>query len=43
MMLARSQAARTPTTVQMVGDLVILGLVTRIFLEAMRRGVERRS
>ena len=38
----RSQAARVLTTAQMVGDLVILGLVAKIFLEAMRRGVERR-
>ncbi|MEU8799102.1 potassium channel family protein [Spirillospora sp. NPDC048819] len=38
----RSQAARALTTVQMIGDLVILGLVVKVLLEAMRRGVERR-
>lgn len=37
-----TQAARAPTTVQMVGDLLILGLVAKILLEAMPRGVERR-
>ncbi|MFB4304531.1 potassium channel family protein [Actinomadura sp. GTD37] len=38
-----SRAARVLTTVQMAGDLVFLGLAARIFLEAMRRGVERRG
>ncbi|QKW33085.1 two pore domain potassium channel family protein [Actinomadura sp. NAK00032] len=38
-----SQAARVLTTVQMVGDLVFLGLAAKVFLEAMRRGVERRE
>ncbi len=38
-----SQAARVLTTVQMAGDLVFLGLTAKVFLEAMRRGVERRE
>jgi hypothetical protein len=38
----RSQAARILTTVQMFGDLVFLGVVGKILLDAMRRGVERR-
>ncbi|TYB49621.1 potassium channel family protein [Actinomadura chibensis] len=38
-----SQAARGLTTVQMLGDLVFLGLAARVFLEAMRRGLERRA
>jgi voltage-gated potassium channel len=39
-----SELARTLTTVQMVGDLVLIGLVLRIFLTAVdrrRRGTER--
>ncbi|WUH99785.1 potassium channel family protein [Spirillospora sp. NBC_00431] len=39
----RSQTARALTTVQMVGDLVIVGFVAKLFLEAMRRGVKRRG
>ena len=39
----RSQAARAVTTVQMLGDLVFLGFAAKVFLEAMRRGVERRD
>jgi hypothetical protein len=38
-----SQAARGLTTMQMLGDLVFLGLAARVFLEAMRRGIERRT
>ncbi|MFI0412253.1 potassium channel family protein [Actinomadura sp. 3N508] len=38
-----SQGARALTMVQMVGDLVILGLVAKVLVEAMRRGVERRA
>ncbi|TDE36828.1 potassium channel family protein [Actinomadura sp. 6K520] len=38
-----SQAARALTTLQMLGDLVFLGVVAKVFLEAMRRGVERRD
>ncbi|MEU8341074.1 Ion channel [Actinomadura meyerae] len=38
-----SQPARVLTTVQMAGDLVFLGLAAKVFLEAMRRGVERRG
>ncbi|WP_165969049.1 potassium channel family protein [Actinomadura sp. KC06] len=38
-----SQAARTLTILQMIGDLVILGFVAKVLLEAMRRGVERRT
>lgn len=38
----RSQAARALTTVQMIGDLVILGVVAKVLVEAMQRGVERR-
>ncbi|MFI0372250.1 potassium channel family protein [Actinomadura sp. 1N219] len=39
----RSQAARALTSLQMLGDLVILGLVAKVLLEAMRRGVERKT
>ncbi|QKG24234.1 potassium channel family protein [Actinomadura verrucosospora] len=38
-----STAARILTTVQMLGDLVFLGAVGRVLLEAARRGVERRE
>ncbi|TDB80856.1 two pore domain potassium channel family protein [Actinomadura sp. KC216] len=38
-----SQAARALTMVQMIGDLVILGLVAKVLVEAMRRGVERQA
>ncbi|MGH3240506.1 MAG: potassium channel family protein [Spirillospora sp.] len=39
----RSQTARALTTVQMVGDLVIVGFVAKLFFEAMKRGVKRRG
>ncbi|MFA1540548.1 potassium channel family protein [Actinomadura monticuli] len=39
----RSQPARILTTVQMFGDLVFLGLVGKILLDAMRRGVQRQG
>lgn len=39
----RSQAARALTTVQMLGDLIIVGFAAKILLEAMRRGVKRRG
>lgn len=38
-----SQTARALTAVQMLGDLVFLGVVAKVFLEAMRRGVERKA
>ncbi|MGI5324123.1 potassium channel family protein [Actinomadura nitritigenes] len=38
-----SDAARILTTVQMLGDLVFLGAVGRVLLEAARRGAERRD
>lgn len=38
-----SAAARILTTVQMLGDLVFLGAVARVLVEAARRGVERRG
>ncbi|MGC5280964.1 ion channel [Actinomadura citrea] len=38
-----SQTARALTVVQMLGDLVFLGVVGKVFLEAMRRGVERKA
>lgn len=38
-----SQTARALTALQMLGDLVFLGVVAKVFLEAMRRGVERRT
>jgi hypothetical protein len=38
-----STAARILTTVQMLGDLVFLGAVGRVLLEAARRGAERRD
>ncbi|MBO2464882.1 potassium channel family protein [Actinomadura violacea] len=38
-----STAARILTTVQMLGDLVFLGAVGRVLLEAARRGAERRE
>lgn len=37
----RSQAARALTSVQMLGDLIIVGLAAKVLFEAMRRGVER--
>lgn len=39
----RSQAARALTTAQMLGDLIIVGIVAKVLLEAMRRGVRRRG
>jgi voltage-gated potassium channel len=38
-----STAARILTTMQMLGDLVFLGAVGRVFLEAARRGAQRRE
>ncbi|KAB2380147.1 potassium channel family protein [Actinomadura montaniterrae] len=38
-----STAARILATVQMLGDLVFLGVVGRVLLEAARRGAERRG
>lgn len=38
-----SQAARVLTTVQMFGDLVFLGFVVKVLIDAMRRGVERQG
>ncbi|RKS78999.1 ion channel [Actinomadura pelletieri DSM 43383] len=37
----RTQTARALTTIQMIVDLIVLGLVVKVFLEAMRRGVTR--
>ncbi|GAA1847300.1 potassium channel family protein [Actinomadura bangladeshensis] len=39
----RSQLARTLTSAQMLGDLIIVGFVAKVLLGAMRRGVERRD
>jgi hypothetical protein len=36
----RSQPARILTTAQMIADLLVLGLVVKVLVEAMRRGVE---
>jgi voltage-gated potassium channel len=38
-----SEVARVLTTVQMVGDLVLIGLVLRVFLSAVDRGRRRTS
>jgi hypothetical protein len=38
-----SPTARAVTTVQMVGDLVILGLVAQVIVGAMRQGLRRRA
>jgi hypothetical protein len=38
-----SSTARALTTVQMVGDLVILGLVAQVIVGAMRQGLRRRA
>jgi hypothetical protein len=38
-----SATARVLTTVQMVGDLVILGLVAQVIVGAMRQGLRRRA
>lgn len=40
--IAVSAAARAVTTVQMLGDVVLVGLVARLVIGAMRRGLERR-
>jgi len=39
---AVSPAARAVTTVQMLGDVVLVGVVARLVIGAMRRGLERR-
>ncbi|MBO2447441.1 two pore domain potassium channel family protein [Actinomadura barringtoniae] len=39
----RSTPARVLTMVQMIGDLVIVGLAARILVEAVRRGLERQG
>jgi voltage-gated potassium channel len=39
----RSQVARILTMVQMLGDLLLLGLAARILVEAARRGLRRRG
>jgi voltage-gated potassium channel len=36
-----TELARILTTVQMVGDLVLIGLVLRVFLTAVERGRRR--
>ena len=40
--IAVSPAARAVTTVQMLGDVVLVGVVARLVIGAMRRGLERR-
>jgi hypothetical protein len=40
---ARSEVARAVTTVQMVGDLVLVGLVIRVLLNAVQTGLASRS
>jgi voltage-gated potassium channel len=40
---ARSQAARIVTTLQMLADLVLVGLVLRVILGAVRTGLQRQS
>lgn len=40
---ARSEVARAVTTVQMVGDLVLVGLVIRVLLNAVQIGLASRS
>jgi voltage-gated potassium channel len=40
---ARSQLARAMTTVQMIGDLILLGFVVRVLLNAVQTGLARRS
>jgi voltage-gated potassium channel len=39
----RSQSARVLTIVQMLGDLLVIGLAARILVEAARRGLWRRN
>ncbi|MEU5878063.1 potassium channel family protein [Spirillospora sp. NPDC047279] len=39
----RSEGARVLTMVQMLGNLVFLGLVAKILLEAVHRGLDRRA
>ena len=36
---AHSEAARAITTVQMIGDLILIGLVVRVFLGAVQNGL----
>ena len=38
-----SEVARAVTTVQMLGDLVIVGLVARVLFNAIQRGLSRRG
>lgn len=38
-----SEPARIVTMVQMIGDLIIVGLAARILLEAVRRGLDRKA
>jgi hypothetical protein len=40
---AKTQAARLVVTGQMLADLIILGLVVRVFAGAVRRGQQRRK
>lgn len=40
--VAGSAAARAVLTVQMLGDVVLVGVVARLVIGAMRRGLERR-
>jgi voltage-gated potassium channel len=40
---ARSQLARALTTVQMFGDLILLGLVARVLLNAVQTGLAHRA
>jgi voltage-gated potassium channel len=39
----RTEPAQIVTMVQMLGDLVLVGLVARVFLQSVQRGVQRRS
>ncbi len=38
-----TQYARTMTMAQMIGDLIVVGLVAQVLLNAVRRGLERRA
>jgi Ion channel len=40
---ARSEVARAVTTAQMLGDLVLVGLVVRVLLNAVQTGLASRS
>lgn len=40
---AVTSAARAATTLQMLGDVVLVGVVARLFVGAIRRGLERRT